>query len=445
MIIYITWKPHKSLELLYVCGYAAAILFLTVNLYLLAWMGYVIRRWEQRTKHVHSQGWSSCINIKTFKENTSLVLLCWCWFGSRQVKNTLMHQARNTQELRGSMTTLSTHKHLYLRKRNWFFIAQKWNCNIVSEAQVKFLDLWFVNRVFVLSFSSKSLSDGFKFIQSFCLTDQKRIRWNGGDKMWQDRQEFCAFSVLLEATRPPLYFTPRSTTVPSNLSVLAKTFSCLLSPLSYQQVCTDSPWGPGESHSGRKQSLECVALSASFCLACFPAIDEFGVNIFLKRKISCKTLEKMTDFWNALCCAAVPDIKYVILDVHHFWCLSWHKASLTKEGWRVGSTLVFFRQRRFTLGPISVAMVANGGDIPRRKCFCHGSCMNMYKKKKAKLIDFEDNGLYFYATKTVKMHLFASQMSVEWDFSKETVYYNWKHATSATIFNICSIGHLVWL
>lgn len=67
-----------------------------------------------------------------------------------------------------------------------------------------------------------------------------------------------------------LVFHPRSTAVPLNLSREAKTFSCLLTSLPYQQVSWDTAWGGEESHSGGKQSLECVILSVCFCSACFP-------------------------------------------------------------------------------------------------------------------------------------------------------------------------------
>lgn len=79
-----------------------------------------------------------------------------------------------------------------------------------------------------------------------------------------------AFPVLVEVTRRSLYFTPRSTTVPLNLSREAKTFSCLLTSLPYQHVSWDIAWGGGELHSSGKQSLECVILSVCFCSACFP-------------------------------------------------------------------------------------------------------------------------------------------------------------------------------
>lgn len=67
-----------------------------------------------------------------------------------------------------------------------------------------------------------------------------------------------------------LVFHPRSTAVPLNLSREAKTFSCLLTSLPYQQVSWDTAWGGEESHSAGKQSLECVILSVCFCSACFP-------------------------------------------------------------------------------------------------------------------------------------------------------------------------------
>lgn len=42
------------------------------------------------------------------------------------------------------------------------------------------------------------------------------------------------FSSTARGDRHLLYFTPRSTTVPLNLSREAKTFSCLLTSLPYQ-------------------------------------------------------------------------------------------------------------------------------------------------------------------------------------------------------------------
>lgn len=166
-------------------------------------------------------------------------------------------------------------------------------------------------------------------------------------------------------TRCSLYFTPRSTTVPLNLSREVKTFSCLLTSLPYQQVSGDTAWGGGESHSGGKQSLECVILSVCFSSACFPTtLCIWCQRLFVAEDLLQNTLknDRFLECTLLCCCTKhkmcyphlIPSIPVSVMTRG----LS-PKAGLVGRQGNFGLNPHSVSQRRLKFKPSSVAMVSN--------------------------------------------------------------------------------------
>lgn len=200
-------------------------------------------------------------------------------------------------------------------------------------------------------------------------------------------------------TRRSLYFTPRSTTVPLNLSREAETFSCLLTSLPYQQVSWDTAWGGGESHSGGKQSLECVILSVCFCSASFPTtVCIWCQRLFVAEDLLQNTLKNDRFLEHTLlCCCTEHKMCYphlipsFLLSVMT-WGLS-HKAGLVGRRANFGLNPHCFSQRRLKFKPSSVAMVSKAAyQTSKELVFCPGPWMNTDKKTTSSPIDCEENG-----------------------------------------------------
>lgn len=124
------------------------------------------------------------------------------------------------------------------------------------------------------------------------------------------------FPVFIEVTRS-LYFTPRSTFVPLDLSSEGCFF---FTSLTYQRLQKYSLRVAIMEERGGGGSRECHPVC--FCSASFPTpVRIWRQRLFVAARFTAKHLE-MTAFWRTPCCADVQNSKCVILNSRlNFWHL----------------------------------------------------------------------------------------------------------------------------
>lgn len=148
------------------------------------------------------------------------------------------------------------------------------------------------------------------------------------------------------------------------------------------------------SHSGEKQSRECVILSVCFCSACFPTT----ICIWCRRLFVADDFLQNTFKNDSFLESSLSNIEHTMCHPHLIpsFLLSVMTCVLSQKAGLVGRRANFelnpddFPQRHFKLRLRSVAMVSDAAhkkktktkkENTQRSCFCPGSWINRYKKR----------------------------------------------------------------